>query len=181
MADPPDDTATTPAAMTDADSASGASAVQHGPLGDALRINAYFSPFPVGDQVSYLHGPPITVHPHKHLSSSAVVLWAKSLTSTSSTFCNGLIRPVPYRSAALQPEHKLDLRSMHCTKRGVTEELDLVMQVTVHEIRAVPRREGLDLTRRHLRDEGDRIQAVWGSDSPRPSAGADTLAGSRNN
>ena len=36
-----------------------------------------------------------------------------------------------------------------------------------------PRREGLDLSRRHLRDEDDRIRAVWGSESPRPSLGAE--------
>jgi len=38
---------------------------------------------------------------------------------------------------------------------------------------AGPRRGGLDLDLRQPRDEGaDRIPAVWGASSPRPSAGA---------
>lgn len=37
---------------------------QHGPLGDALRGNAAFSPFPVGDEVRYQSNPAAPDHRH---------------------------------------------------------------------------------------------------------------------
>ena len=136
---------------------------QHGPLGDALRYNAGFSPFPVGDAVS-LTSIRLMVPAHVAIDAEQIAVAEVAICGAKST-CPYLRWQGPHIWCPNDPRLHPD---WHCQDQGCFE-----VQVTARGMApAGPRREGLDL-RDLPRDAGaDRIRAVWGAGSTPPIAGA---------